>query len=173
MKKAVTSFTLAAALLLLPMSAAWGQISIGVHGSYLSEIDAGMNLGSVDGTIGIGARAGIGVPLMGLNLLGTFDVFFPDCGSDDCEYQAATVNLLYGPPVSVLLKPYFGVGGVVINTEGGSALLRDMSDWGVNLLCGIKFGGGGLTPFVEGKYQVMKDFEDQMVLSAGVNLSTW
>ena len=96
------------------------------------------------------------------------------CNYHIVQYLKNRRGVLLGTEqVSVLLKPYFGVGGVVINTEGGSALLRDMSDWGANLLCGVRIGGGGISPFVEGKYQVMKDFKDQIILSAGVNLSTW
>jgi hypothetical protein len=174
MRKVAAGLVLAVALALFPWQVASGQVSIGAHASYMSEIGTGFTAQTADGTVGVGGRLGIGIPVVGIKLLGTVDMFFPDCGTEDCDFHAATANLLYTIPIPVLISPYFGAGIAVQNSEGGSSFLGDLSDWGINLMAGFSLdNGGSFQPFVEGKYQIMNDFDDQLVISAGLSFSTW
>jgi hypothetical protein len=174
MRKTAVGLTLTVALALFPWQVASGQLSIGAHASYMSEIGTGFTAETADGTVGVGGRLGIGFPVVGLKLLGTVDMFFPDCGTEDCDFHAATANLLYTLPIGVVISPYLGAGVAMQNSEGSTSFLGDLSDWGVNLMAGFSFGSAGVfQPYVEGKYQLMKDFDDQLVISAGLSLSTW
>ena len=174
MRRTAVGLALTIALALFPWQDAWGQVSIGAHASYMSEIGTGFTAQTADGTVGVGGRLGIGFPVVGIKLLGTVDMFFPDCGTEDCDFHATTLNLLYSIPIPVVISPYFGAGIAVQNSEGATSLLGDLSDYGINFMAGfILDRGGAFKPFVEGKYQLMTDFDDQLVLSAGLSLSTW
>lgn len=163
---------MAAALVLVPLDGASGQLSIGAHASYVPGIGTGATSETADGTVGVGGRLGIGISSVGIRLLGTVERFFPDCGSEDCEFEVGTATVIYDLPTSSALSPYLGAGISVQNSDGGASILGNRSDWGVNLMAGFSLGSGNLSPFVEARYQLMQDFDNQLAVSAGLTLST-
>ena len=174
MRRTAIGLALTIALALFPWQDAWGQVSIGAHASYMTKIGTGLAVETADGTMGVGGRFGVGIPVVGIKFLVTADMYFPDCGTDDCEFYAGTVNVLYGIPGAMVISPYFGAGVAVQNSNGQSLLLGNVSDWGVNLMAGFSFGGlSAFEPFVEAKYQLMNDFDDPFIISAGLAYSTW
>ncbi len=174
MRKNAVGLALTFALVFIPWQSAWGQVSIGAHAAYMSEIGTGFTTETADGTMGVGGRIGVGVPVVGLKFLGTVNVFFPDCGVEDCDFYAGTLNMLYTIPVPMIIKPYFGAGVVVQKSGGATSLLGDLTDWGANLTAGFSLSSGGaFQPFFEVNYQLMTDFDDQLVLAAGLSISTW
>lgn len=130
-----------------------------------------------DHTWGIGARGQLGLPLIGVTLLGTADFYSPDCGNVGCEFQDASLNLLWSLPGIFAARPYFGAG-VTIQKAGGGWSLEEGEDWGINdrginFLAGIVLKGDSFRrfqPFMEAKYQAMQNYENQTVVSGGILL---
>ena len=89
----------------------------------------------------------------------------------DADYWEANLNLLYtlGLPL-VPLTPYLGGGlniaRTVVKNSTDGLLDRERTDKGVNLLAGLELGIGGLSPFVEFRYEV--EGGEQWVLTGGV-----
>ncbi len=158
-----TLFLTAAALLLalfLPGPGAWGQLAIG------GQVTLNNDLGE-EGTLGFGGRAHLSIPLTGITLQARGDFYSPDCDGPECSVQDLGVNVLWSLPVPILLNPYLGAGVAIQNTEGDGG---DSSDYGVNFLAGLVLEGPAFRrfrPFGEARYQLMQDFEDQLVFSAG------
>jgi hypothetical protein len=124
-------------------------------------------------TWGVGARAHLSLPLTGVTLQGTVDFFSPDCGTLECDFQEASLNVLWSLPIPFLAKPYFGAGIAAQNSEG-EGLLGDEKDFGANFLAGVILQGPAFTrfqPFGEVKYQMMQDFDPQTVFSFGMMLA--
>ncbi len=167
MRRTAIGLALTIALALFPWQDAWGQVSIGAHASYMTEIGAG----AADGTMGVGGRFGVGIPVTGIRILATADMFFPDCGTEDCDFYTGTLNLLYGIPGAMVIKPYFGAG---IAVQSVRLTVASESEWGVNVMAGVSFGGvSTFQPFVEAKYQIMNEWGEPFVISAGLSYSTW
>jgi len=140
-------------------------VAVGGHVSLNKDITEDM-------TWGVGARGHLSLPLTGMTIQGTADIFSPDCGPLECDFQEVSLNLLWSLPVPFVASPYFGAGIAVQNTEGQGDL-GDQSDYGVNFLAGIILKGPTFSrfrPFVEVKYQMMQDFDPQTVFSGGILL---
>ena len=144
--------------------AAQAQVSLGVQASYNGE-PAGLE--GLDGAFGLGARVGVGLPLVGLGVTGSFDYFFPDCDPADCSFWDLSGNVTYTLP-SVAVNPYFG-GGVALQSFEVDGFDSE-EEIGFNLLAGVKLGA--MMPvdfFGELKYQIFGEpFDNQFVISAGV-----
>jgi opacity protein-like surface antigen len=119
-----------------------------------------------DTDLGIGAR--LGFPLggelkrKGIEGLATFDYFFPD----GFDFWEITANGLYHFTQGSSAKPYVGAG-VIFGRYSGGTPGSDDSDFGLNLIGGLRFKAQErLLPFIEGRFEV-KD-GTQFVLSAGV-----
>ncbi len=162
-RKAIPTLLLgltALALLTRPVGA---QIFLGGQLSYDDDI--------ARGSWAIGARAGIDIPLVGLTILATGDFYMPDCGIQECDFQDASLNLVYRLPIPLLISPYFGAGVAVQNTEGKSSMLGDLSDYGVSVLAGAVLKGPTFSrfqPFGEVRYVLMQDFDNQRIVSFGI-----
>lgn len=169
MRRVFVGGLLIALTTLLAPGSAQAQIDLGAQLSYNGE-PAGAE--GLDGAFGLGARVGVGLPLVGLGVMGSFDYFFPDCDPLDCTFWDLSGNVTYTLP-SVAVNPYFG-GGVALQSfevddtpdvEGGSE-----EEVGFNLLAGVKVGA--MMPvnlFGELKYQIFGDpFDNQFVISAGI-----
>jgi len=173
MRRTAIGLALTIALALFPWQDAWGQASVGVHASVTNRIQT-VGPGSVGFTIGGGGRLGLGIPVVGIKFLATADVLIPDCGAVKCRVYNGTVNLLYTVPVPLVATPYFGAGLAYQNTDGASSVLGSSGDFGVNFMAGVSFGTvGTFHPFGELKYQFMRNFDNFLMASAGVSLSTW
>lgn len=123
-------------------------VSAGLFASRNTSLD--------DGLFGVGAKVRVGVPVVGLRFEGWGELFFRD-EQDDVESFA--VNLLWGPPLPVV-DLYFGAGLAVQNIEEGDT---GGDREGLNLMVGAGFSG----LFVDLRYQIMADVDDQAVIAVG------
>jgi len=127
---------------------------------------------AVNATWGFGVRGQVGLPMTGINLQATVDFYNPDCGPVDCDFRDVGINLLWSIPAPYVANPYFGAG-LAMQHAGGGWDLGDSDDYGLNLLAGIVLQGPTFQrfqPFGEVKYEVMQDFESQLVFSGGILL---
>jgi len=123
-----------------------------------------------DITWGVGPRVHLGLPLTGITIQGTMDFFGPDCGALECDLEEVGVNLLWSLPVPFVLNPYLGAGMAFQKWQGQTYAGND-SDTGINFLAGIVLQGPTFRrfqPFVEGKYQIWNDYDNQKVLAGGI-----
>lgn len=141
---------LAAAALLLQPPAASAQVYGGVQGNWGSETD-----------FGVGGRVLGNIEDANLELVGDFNVYFPDGPRDFWE---ANANLFYHfhLPETPSVLPYLG-GGLNVSRQSNGA---DNTEAGLNLGGGIRFPLEGVSPFVEGR-AVISD-HDQAVLTIGL-----
>lgn len=170
MRRVFVGGLLLALTTLLAPGTARAQIDLGAQLSYNGE-PAGLD--GADGAFGVGARVGVGLPLVGLGVTGSFDYFFPDCDPIDCTFWDLSGNVTYTLP-SAVVNPYFG-GGVALQSFHADATTLteelDEQEVGFNILGGVKLGGPGLPVdlFAEAKYQIFGDpFDNQFVISAGI-----
>ncbi len=164
MRRVFVGGLLIALTTLLAPGSARAQIDLGAQLSYNGE-PAGIE--GLDGAFGLGARVGVGLPLVGLGVTGSFDYFFPDCDPVDCTFWDLSGNVTYTLP-SVAVNPYFG-GGVALQSFEVEEFDSE-EEVGFNLLAGVKLGA--MMPvdlFGELKYQIFGDpFDNQFVISAGI-----
>lgn len=121
---------------------------------------------------GIGVRGQLRLPLTGITLQGTADLYSPDCGAPDCDFRQVSLNLLWSFPLLYFVKPYFGAGVAVQSREGGWSV-EEAEDRGINFLAGMLLQGSSFQrfqPFVEAKYQAMREFGSQTVIAGGILL---
>ncbi len=162
-RSAALACLLALGGVVLPRQEVLAQLALG--GQVTWNRDAGE-----DGTFGLGARALLSIPLTGLAVQGTADLYSLDCldgGGGDCTLKDLGVNVLWSLPVPLLLNPYLGAGVAVQTWEAGAG----QSDRrGVNILAGVNLEGlvfERFRPFGEAKYQVFQDADDQLVFALG------
>lgn len=126
------------------------QIALGAQGSWGSSAD-----------FGIGGRALFNIPGNNLEAVGSVDVFFPD---GDVNWLDANANVFYHFHLtdSPSVLPYLG-GGLNLAHLSNDA---SATEAGLNLGGGVRFPGGGITPFVELR-GVISD-ADQLVISGGI-----
>jgi hypothetical protein len=151
--------------LVSPVPASPQILAIGGH--TVANLDVRDNL-----TWGVGPRLHLSLPLTGISVQGTMDFFGPECGTLECDLDEVDVNLLWSPPVSFVLNPYLGAGMAFQKWEGQAYADND-SDTGFNFLFGMVLQGPTFRrfqPFVEGKYQIWNDYDNQKVLAGGILL---
>ncbi len=140
-----------------------------------------------DTDFGIGPRVEVdlGRALPGLNLVGSFDFFFPDNFSfgnrisSDVDYWEINANGTYGFAFPSLpgFEPYFG-GGLNISRvavegrDSGGPFDDSKTQGGLNLLVGADFPLPGITPFVELRLELKGDdpvgIGDQFIVTGGL-----
>jgi len=126
-----------------------------------------------DMTWGVGPRVHLSLPLTGITIQGTMDFYGPDCGTLECDLDEMAVNLLWSLPVPFVLNPYLGAG-MAFQKWKGQAYLDNDSDTGINFLAGIVVQGPTFRrfqPFVEGKYQIWNDYDNQKTIAGGILLN--
>ena len=111
--------------------------------------------------LGVGGRVLASLENANLEIVGSFDLYFPDGPVDFWEING---NLFYhfhlsGSPS---LLPYVGGGLNIAHFSNGS----DHTELGLNLGGGIRFPMRSVTPFIEGR-AVLSD-ADQAVLTFGL-----
>lgn len=137
-------------------------LQFGVQGSYGEDTDFGVG-GRIIGNIGRFFG------MQGIEAIGSFDYFFPDCGAVDCSYFEINGNVVYRFPLQqIMFSPYVGGG---LNVAHGSVDffgLGNASDtkFGVNLLGGAKFHIGAIQPFAEFRFEI--EGGEQFVITGGV-----
>jgi hypothetical protein len=130
----------ALALLAVP-SDAQAQLKFGAHVAYGAGTDSFTAVGEEDGTFGLGARVGFGLPAFPLTVLGTVDYFFVDCGDVDCGYQnfAVDANWAFLPLQIVEL---YATGGILMRRASVSGSLGTVSFDESNTETGFSLGAG-------------------------------
>lgn len=128
------------ALVALP-SAADAQLKFGAHVAYGAGTDNFASVDQEDGTFGLGARVGFGLPAFPLDILGTVDYFFVDCGDVDCGYQnfAVDANWAFLPLQIVEL---YATGGVLMRRTSVSGDLLGVSFDESTTHTGFSLGAG-------------------------------
>jgi hypothetical protein len=142
----------AVAFLLMPGQEVEAQVSFGPQLSYNTEIEE----------FGIGARLEVSPPAFPVSFYGSGDYVFVDDTFLDFAVGAKYALSLPGSP----LAPYFGAG---VTHQRWSVSDFDFDDTGFHLAAGL--GLGGVMPigaFVEGRYLLMGDFENQLVINLGI-----
>lgn len=141
-----------------PGTPAVGQVHLGPQVSLADDAD-----------VGIGGRITAGVEgYSGLEVMGSFDVFFPDA---EFDYWEINGNLVHNFELtdSPSLRPYAGGGLNIAHTDfddrPGPEDDED-TDVGLNLLGGFKFPMEGVTPFVEGRFEI--EGGEQAVVTGGL-----
>lgn len=149
------------AVLLMVPSTSQAQVSFGPQVSWATEIEE----------IAVGARLQAGVPslLAGLQLIGSADYYFVDCGEGDCSTLDFNANAAYSIMPASTLDLYVGGGLNImrISVDLGEADVSE-TDTGINILAGVKFPGTTIRPFAEGRYTLAGDFENRFTITGGL-----
>lgn len=156
---AALATTLTLATVAATPTPATGQgVDLGIHAAYDVEGAAG------DGALGAGARAALDLTGGAVGLQATFDWFF----GDDADYWALGANVLW--QVSLLpagLEPYLGAGVGHLSFDDEDVLAERGNDTHLQLLGGAHLGrAGGLSPFVELRYQLRGGALDDALIAA-------
>lgn len=144
------------ALLLMVPSTSQAQIAFGPQVSWATEIEE----------IAVGARLQAGLPtlLSGLQLIGSADYYFVDCGEDiDCTTLDFNANAAFSVLPMPTMDVYLGGGLNIIRVS-----VEDFSEseTGINVLAGVKFPGTTIRPFAEARY-TLGDF-DRFTITGGL-----
>lgn len=143
------------ALLLMVPATSQAQVSFGPQVSYASEIEE----------IAVGARLQAGLPtlLSGLQLIGSADYYFEDCGDIDCSTLDFNANVALPILPLPMMQVYAGGGLNIIRVS-----VEDFSEseTGINVLAGVKFPGTTIRPFAEARY-TFGDF-DRFTITGGL-----
>ncbi len=134
---------LAALVLILSPGVLQAQINVGGQLSLAEDTD-----------FGIGARTTIGlsVPSFPLEVIASFDYFFPEDrpAGNDITYWELNGSVAHGFPVSSrVVKPYVGAGLSLAHTSNSFVGMASNNDLALNILGGAKFTMGNLNPFGE------------------------
>lgn len=122
-----------------------------------------------DADVGLGGRLVAGVEdYAGLEVIGSFDIFFPE---GDYDYWEINGNAVYNFEIvgAPSLRPYAGgglnVAHIGADDDAGGDVDGD-TELGLNLLAGTKFPLEGITPFVEVRGEVSGG--EQLVITGGL-----
>ncbi len=122
---------------------------------------------ATESDVGIGARLEFDIASSPLTVIGSFDYYFPGGNVDYFEFNG---NLIYNFRVASAPKitPYAGGGLNIAHVSVERTDGSDISDTdpGLNLLGGVRFDAGSLTPFVEAKFTI--EGGDQFVVTGGL-----
>lgn len=154
---------LAAALFTLVVPGpVWAQLRIGAHAAQAMDV--------FDGTLGVGARVGVEIPVLPFDLFATGEYFLPDCppGNDGCGLRGASIEANFRMMVPVV-RPYLTGGVAYREFNPGGGEIR-VSDTGVALGAGVDIGLGRARLFGEGRYEFLKAPERQVVVRIGLML---
>ena len=121
------------------------------------------------GDFGLGVRSEFGTSTLALVL--SFDYYFPESDLTDINFYELNANLAFTFPFEGF-RPYIGGGvGIARLSFDEDFFVDSETQTGVNILGGLKFGGGGITPFVEARYVIYGDdeaFANRFVLTGGI-----
>lgn len=160
---------LVALMVLLAPPGAEAQISLGGQASRASNrFD--------DSQAGVGVKAALGLPAVPVEVQGSFDYFFPDCGEDlECDFWELNGNVVLRLPlVGAPLRPYGGLGLAFQRISVDDASLDAT---GASIIAGFELGATPvIRPFVEVRYEIIDErdeaegllLDNQWVLSAGL-----
>ena len=134
-----------------PVSA---QVRLGGQISYARDV--------LGGTVGIGPRVDLGFPAFPVRLAASGDYFFPNC--NQCRYLEANVNALVSlPPLPIPFFRYVG-GGWHLQSIKANPFEDATRARGFNAVAGV----GSENTSVEVRYEIVKDVDNQFVLSFAI-----
>jgi hypothetical protein len=164
MKRTVFGIFLAAGMLVAaPADEAKAQFLWGAHVPYA--------LDTFDGAFGIGGRLGYDLPVLPIDIVGVGEVFFPDCGANDCSLWGASAEANLRLPIPIV-RPYLtgGLGYRSLSrprSDGNGT--EDLSATGVSLGLGVDFNLAAVRLFVDGRYEWYdEDVVSQPIFRAGI-----
>jgi opacity protein-like surface antigen len=121
------------------------------------------------GDFGLGVRSEFGTSTLALIL--SFDYYFPESEITDVNFYELNANIAFTFPTEGF-RPYVGGGvGIARVSFDEDFFVDSETQTGVNILGGVKFGGGGITPYVEGRYVIYGDdeaFDNRFILTGGI-----
>lgn len=121
-----------------------------------------------DGDFGLGVRSEFGGNLA---LVLSFDYYFPKSDIGNVDFYELNGNLIYNFPTESV-RPYLGAGAGIARVSFDSNFFSDSAtEFGVNILGGLKFGSGGINPFGEIRYVIYsgdETFNNRLVISGGI-----
>ena len=132
------------------------QVRLGGQISYANDV--------LGGTIGAGPRAEFGIPAFPVRLAASADWFFPNC--NQCRYWETNVNALVSLPL--LPIPFFRYvgGGWHLQSIKANPFEDATRARGFNAVAGL----GSENTSVEVRYEIVKDVDNQFVLSFAIFL---
>jgi len=111
------------------------------------------DISDVGGDFGIGANARVGVPTLPVDGDAAFTYYFAD---DPLTIWTLDLNALYPLPISnPAIEPYLGGGVGITGLSNGSS----DTDTALNLVGGVEFSAGALSPFLEANLGVGGDID--------------
>jgi hypothetical protein len=135
-----------------------------------AQLIAGVHLAQANdafaGSFGLGARAGVDVPILPVQVVGVGEYFFPDCGAGDCGLKGASLEANVALPLPIL-APYVSLGWAWRELD---PVTEDPSvnDSGPTVGLGTRLGLGSLAPFFEARYEFVEAPEEQFLLRFGL-----
>lgn len=139
-------------------------------GAAEAQIRFGGQLNVADDTdFGLGPRVGVNLQELGprFQILGTWDIYFPD--AEGLDYWELNGNVVYRfeLPETDAVVPYGGAGVNIarFDFDGGPGD-NDSTELGLNVLGGVEFPLVSLTPFVE--VRATAEGSEQLYLTGGV-----
>jgi hypothetical protein len=150
----LAAWTVALALVGAPSASA--QLLYGGHLAHATD--------AFGGTTGVGARVGLGLPALPIQLLAGVEYYFPGC-SGACGFQGLSVDGNVSLPFP-FLAPY-ATGGWVLRRYDPPDEVEAETFSGVHLGVGIGAGIAGARVFGEARYEFVEAPERQLVLRAG------
>lgn len=121
------------------------------------------------GDFGIGARSEFGTSSLALVL--SFDYYFPGDELENLKFYELNANIAFTFPTEGF-RPYVGGGVGIARVSFDEDFFSDSeTQTGINILGGVKFGGGPVSPFIEGRYVFYDEeegFTNRFVLTGGI-----
>ena len=115
---------------------------------------ATISLGDISdagGDLGIGANARVGIPTVPVDGHGAFTYYF---ANENYTIWTLDLNAIYPLPVTGPVSPYVGGGLGLLSSSfetsfQGQTQSTSDTEASLNLVGGVEFNAGGLTPFAE------------------------
>lgn len=143
------------------------------------ELGGAASVSNIRGTtFGLGGR--LGVPIKrgsfgaGVRLEAAVDYYWPSCSSVKCDAIGTSLDVVFQDQVFGQAHGYFGLGGTYQNYKlvRDDETVLDGDSWGVNFLVGSRYAGRpGLRPFVEIRWTLMDDIDNQWAVVLGTTVT--
>lgn len=126
-------------------------------------------ISDVGGDLGIGANARVGIPSIPVDGHGAFTYYF---ANENYTIWSLDINAVYPLPVTGPVSPYVGGGLGIVNSSydyssGNQSVSASDTDTALNLIGGVEFNAGGITPFAELNAGIGGDW-DRFGISGGI-----
>ncbi len=160
MRLAMLLPALVALALAIPQDAE-AQFFLGAHAAFTDYQDGGA---------GAGARVGLDLPVLPLDIVGVAEFFSPSCseGNDGCSLWGASLDANLRLPIP-LVRPYL-TGGLSYRDANLGGDLGSVSKSGLNLGLGVDVNLG-VRIFGDWRYEWLDDEIEGSVIRLGLNFN--